>query len=71
MIAPPLAPQPRAPQPRAPRPAPVYGRQPNLFLRSLKLAIITAVLIAVPTAVAYLAFHYAQGTPAWPLSITW
>lgn len=62
---------PRLPQ-STPRPAaPVYGQRPNLFLRSLKLAVITAILIAVPTAVAYFAFHYAQGTPAWPINLHW
>ncbi|OLE22140.1 MAG: hypothetical protein AUG44_25510 [Actinobacteria bacterium 13_1_20CM_3_71_11] len=65
-----IAPMVRQPQ-AAPRPAPVYGRPPNLFVRSLKLAVITAILIAVPTAVAYLAFHYAQGTSPWPINLTW
>ncbi len=67
LVAPPL---PR-PAPRPAMPAAVYPSQPNIFLRSLKLAIITAILIAIPTAVAYLAFHYAQGTDPWPLNITW
>jgi molecular chaperone DnaK (HSP70) len=66
---------PRTPQPQvAPRPAPpayVYQPRPNIFLRSLKLAIITAILIAVPTTVAYVTFHYAQGTPMWPINLRW
>ncbi len=78
MVAPPLPqtrPQPPPAWARPAEPATVYRDQnwdqPNIFLRSLKLAIITAILIAIPTAVAYLAFHYAQGTDAWPLNITW
>jgi molecular chaperone DnaK len=71
----------RVPQPTliAPRPAPrppamrprTYRPRPNVFLRSLKLALITAALIAVPVTAAYLGFHYAQGTPVWPLSVSW
>jgi hypothetical protein len=52
-------------------PATVYPDEPNIFLRALKLAIITSILIAIPTAVAYFAFHYAQGTDPWPLNLTW
>jgi len=71
-----VAPQVSQPQPQAAPawqrlPAPVYGGKQNIFLRSLKLAIITAILIAVPTAIAYLAFHYAQGTDPWPINISW
>ena len=68
MIAPRPVPQPPAMQPR---PAATYGRQPNVFLRALRLAIIVAVLIAVPITTAYLAFHFAEGTPAWPLNLSW
>ena len=74
MIAPATRPAPRPPA-VASRPAPVqtrtYRGTPNVFLRSLKIALITATLIAVPATIAYLAFHYAQGTPFWPLSIDW
>jgi hypothetical protein len=70
-----IAPRIQQPQPQpVPRPAgPVYRPRPrpNIFLRSIKLAIITAILIAVPTAVAYLTFHYAQDTPAWPINLRW
>src|SRR6266511_1312603 len=68
LIAPRPAPRPPA---VAPRPARTYHPRPNLFLRSLRIAIMTAILIAVPVAAAYLGFHLAQGTPAWPLDITW
>jgi molecular chaperone DnaK len=53
--------------------APVYRPRPrpNVLVRALKLAVITAILVAVPTTVAYLAFHYAQGTPPWPIDISW
>jgi hypothetical protein len=77
----PVAPVPVAPVPvvsrpvaAAPRPAspvPVYRSGPNVFIRSLRIAVVVSILIAIPTTVAYLAFHYAQGTPYWPLSITW
>jgi hypothetical protein len=65
LIAP--APMP-VPAPRPPAPAPVHGGEPNIFVRSLKLAVITAILIAVPTVTAYLAYHYALGTDPWPIS---
>ncbi len=52
--------------------APVYtSRRPNIFLRALRIAVITAILIAIPAVVAYLAFHYAQGTPPWPIRLSW
>jgi len=70
MIAPRPAPRPPAVSPR-PATAPTYGRRPNVFLRSLKIALITATLIAVPVATAYLGFHFAEGTPVWPLNLTW
>jgi len=63
-------PQPRPPAVQ-PRPAATYRPRPNVFLRSLRLAIIVATLIAVPVVTAYLAFHFAEGTPAWPLNLTW
>jgi molecular chaperone DnaK (HSP70) len=68
MIAPRPVPQ---PPPGPARSAVTYGRQPNVFLRALRLAIIVATLIAVPVTTAYLAFHFAEGTPAWPLDLTW
>jgi molecular chaperone DnaK (HSP70) len=75
LIAPPVpprqpavAPRPPAVTPRPPAPAPTYYRGPNVFVRALRIAIVTSILIAVPAAVGYLAFHYAQGTPYWPLN---
>jgi molecular chaperone DnaK (HSP70) len=70
-----IAPRPPVVQPRPPavqpRPAVTYRRRPNIFLRSLRLALIVATLIAVPVTAAYLAFHFAEGTPAWPVNLTW
>ena len=63
-------PQPRPPAVQ-PRPAAAYRPRPNVFLRSLRLAIIVATVISVPVVTAYLAFHFAEGTPAWPLNLTW
>jgi molecular chaperone DnaK (HSP70) len=84
MAGAPMAGTVRAPQPNliAPGPLPggsarrgpaatTYGRRPNLLLRALRLAVITATLIAVPVIIAYLAYHYTQGTDYWPISITW
>jgi hypothetical protein len=73
MIAPRPAPRPPVIAARpTPRPAATsYGRRPNVFLRSLKIAIITAILIAIPVVATYLGFHYAQGTPYWPLNLNW
>jgi molecular chaperone DnaK len=63
-----LAPRPSGGTPRPPAPGPTYGGGPNVFVRALRIAIIASILIAVPAAVGYLAFHYAQGTPYWPIS---
>jgi hypothetical protein len=65
MVAPQVQPRPR-PQARVYAPP-----QRNIFLRALRIAVITAILIAIPAIVAYLAFHYAQGTPAWPVRLSW
>ena len=55
----------------APKPAKTYQGRPNIFLRAIKIALITAILIAVPVAAMYVAFHLAQGTPVWPLDVSW
>ena len=41
------------------------------FLDLLKRTRTRQPLNGVIVAIAYLAFHYAQGTPAWPISISW
>jgi molecular chaperone DnaK (HSP70) len=66
----PMAGTPRPPV-IAPRPARTYSRRPNVALRALKIALITAALIAVPVIAMYIAFHLAQGTPIWPLDFSW
>ncbi|OLB65037.1 MAG: hypothetical protein AUI10_08615 [Actinobacteria bacterium 13_2_20CM_2_72_6] len=68
MIAPGPAPRPPA---MAPRPARTYRGRPNFFLRAVRIALITATLIAIPVVTMYVAFHLAQGTPVWPLDFSW
>jgi molecular chaperone DnaK (HSP70) len=65
-----VASRPRPPV-MAPRPAKAYRGRPNIFLRAIKIALITSILIAVPVVAMYVAFHLAQGTPVWPLDISW
>ncbi len=62
----------------APRPpavarpgATTYRRRPGGLLRFLQAVFSVAILVAAPAAAAYIAFHLAQGTPLWPLALTW